>query len=39
MPADVQSFWVEQIRVNFDTQREWLPTPVQRVLDRYRRYG
>jgi len=39
MPADVQSFWVEQIRVNFDTQREWLPTPVQRILDRYRRYG
>lgn len=39
MPPDVQSFWVEQIRVNFDTQREWLPTPVQRILDRYRRYG
>ena len=39
MPPDVQSFWVEQIRVSFDTQREWLPTPVQRILDRYRRYG
>lgn len=38
-PPDLQSFWVEQIRVNFDTQREWLPTPVQRILDRYRRYG
>ena len=38
-PPDVQSFWVEQIRVNFDTQREWLPTPVRRILDRYRRYG
>ena len=39
MPPDVQSFWVEQIRVNFDTQREWLPMPVQRILDRYRRWA
>ncbi len=39
MPPDVQGFWVEQIRVNFDTQREWLPMPVQRILGRYRRYG
>lgn len=39
MPPDVQSFWVEQIRVQFDQERDWLPTPVQRILDRYRRYG